>query len=156
MKTLNNYISEALIKKDTKININIELSKDDFLKMLDEYGIKTNHELEYIKNHNINFIKIYPKKCKTIVDRDGYEDYYPSLILYALNNGFRDQYSFIRNSLNESPKSLYINFSDKDGFGQSENFKIEQDKFDIKDKLFLYTENNIEQICKIFDKYLNR
>lgn len=154
MKTLNNYINEALIKKDTKINTNIELSKYDFLKMLDEYGIKTNHELEYIKNHNIDFIKIYPKKCKTIEDRDGYVDHYPSLILYILNNGFRDQYSFIRNSLKDSPKSLYINFLDKDGYGQSENFKIEQDKFDIKDKLFLYTKNNIEQISEIFNKYL--
>ena len=74
MKKLNHYINEALIKKDTKIDVDYKkiLSRLDFVKAFKKYDL----EIPNFSKQK-DFIKIYPKGAKIIHD-GGLTYYYPS------------------------------------------------------------------------------
>jgi effector-binding domain-containing protein len=149
MKTLNNYISEALIKKDTKIDVDYKkiLSKLDFVKAFKKYDL----EIPNFSKQK-DFIKIYPKGAKIIHD-GGLTYYYPSTVIHLTENKFEDQRTFLYNL--PPCKTFLIYFLDKDGIEQNEKFEIEKNKFDIENDLFLYTKNNIEQLAEILKQYMN-
>ena len=149
MKTLNNYISEALIKKDTKIDVDYKkiLSKLDFVKVFKKYDL----EIPSFSKQK-DFIKVYPKGAK-IIHEDGLTYYYPSMVIHLMEDKFEDQRTFLYNL--PPCKTFLISFLDKDGTEQNENFEIEKNSFDIENDLFLYTENNIKQLAEILQQYMN-